>query len=139
MFNKISMLIACGCLFVAGMASAQWTRNEYGLVAPPEYQVKADSMGTAFGCLALNHTQSLFEGLVLLEDQPMDSTPWDTFSQIYGRAAEAGLCATYGRDALFYLEEENEGDSEWVLMKIINAWGRQRAMWTRREWFEVAR
>ncbi len=52
-------------------------------------------MGTAFGCLALKHTQSLFEGLTLLEDQPLNSAPWDKFSQIYRRAAEAGLCATY--------------------------------------------
>ena len=126
MFNKISMLIACGCLLVAGGSAAQ------------DYRVTAER-GTAWGCLRLPEAKDMldfYHEAESYDDPAMKLGMLLRVAESLDFYIDAELCAIYESKDVVAIVGEDDSDPEWVQVKEKNRWRNTREMWSRREWFE---
>ena len=134
MFNKFNLLIAC--LLIAGAASAQTF-----------YQVKANYVGSAFACMVIDDTATLYRAIVVAAEEEEGSrrreevtaAVLDRFEELQRR----GVCGMLNAGALLHRWDSNEDYPELVGVRdtvfsggLIRAKG--RTYWTVLNWLEHA-
>ena len=126
MLNKISILIACICLLVAGIAAAQTLR-----------QVKPRFVGTAFVCIVPEDTDFFYKAITGLDSMP--EAEKDQIDERWNKKVEIETCGFLKASAIFHAMRDDERYPELVGIQWSTRSGRPtggRTYWTRKEWIE---
>ena len=132
------------CLLVASTAAAQYTFNEFGMVAAPVYQIKADRVGNAFICLRKQDIKHLTDAMDLVKsesDPEVRARMAATLDEHWTKLAQHEICGLIRTDAVLTQMETDEEYPELVGVKNPTPSGRLtgRLYWTRLDWLEPHR